>query len=509
MRSERWVAHPKWAWLLRVTSVLIPLAAAYVAASVVGSSIEASGWWWWLSVAGSGVLAAALTMRWSNRLQLLAMTYEMELLFPGKAPERSAVVKMVGQPELVRSPPQLPAEAATKVMAMVLSLRRTHARTNRHPYRVAAIADLIGRQLHLEPAELERLRWGALSYEIGKLALPPDLATPDLSIEQAELFATYPARGHRMLGALSEWLGASATAVAHHTENWDGSGYPDRLMGEEIPLPARVVAVAVTFDLLISGPDAIDIHAARRHIAGAASSDFDPEIVRALLRIDEGRLRSIAGRSTPGLRRLAALRPGPVLALMATFLLITGVAMAGALLPASFNSVQFDELLAFLETTSTSTALAAPTTAESDSSLPPSSTTRGTAESTSTLTGETTTTTTTALPRPDITTTTSRAATTTTRLGTTTTSLPGSTTTGAVTTTSGAATTTTRPPTTTTTSPPGTTTTTAPTTTTAAPTTTTTAAPTTTTAVPTTTTTLAPTTTTTEPEPTTTNLPEP
>jgi hypothetical protein len=418
------------------------------------------------------------------------MTYEMDLLFPGRAPTRYDVVKLVGRPDLARAGIAASADAAPRVIAMVLSLRRSHSRTNRHPYRVAAIADLIGRQLRLEPADLERLRWAALSYEVGKLSLPRELTAPDLSIEQAELFATYPTRGVRMLGALSEWLGASARAVAHHTENWDGSGYPDRLSGDQIPLPARVVAVAVTFDHLTNGPGAIDIHSARRQIAGGAASDFDPEVVRALLRIDDRRLRAAAGRTLPSLRRLAALRPGPVAALLGTFLLISGVAMAGALIPASLDSVRLDRLFSFLETTSTSAPLAAVTTVETEPTAP-----SGTNPEPTTTLVDPTTTTTSEARRPGNSTTTTRAPTGTTATTPPTTSTSGSTTTSVSTTTTLAPTTTTTHHSTTTTTAPTTTTTTAPTTTTTDTTTTTTTEP------PTTTTTEPPTTTTTTSSP--------
>lgn len=480
------------AWLLRVLALAVPVIAAYVAASIAGSSLPTDAGWWWLAVVAAGVIAAGIAMRLTSRFQLLAMAYEVELLFPGPTPQRSEVVDLVRKPDLLRTASGSATEAAARVVAMVLALRHRHARINRHPNRVAAIASALGKEMNLDPSEIEKLRWAALSYEIGKLPLPAELSVGELSIEQAELLTTYPGRGIRMLGTLSEWLGPSAAAVAHHTESWDGTGYPDRLRGEEIPLPARVVAVAVAFDQLTSGHDAVDIHAARRHIAASASFDFDPAVVRALLRIDGKKVRAAIGRSAPVFRRFAALRPGPAMALVATFLVITGIAMAGALLPASISTVRFDELLAFLETTSTiSPPLAAPTT--SIGSLPAVNTTI--ADPATSIIPVTVTTV--EARRPGTTTSTTRGSNTTTTTGTTTT-VPNSTTTTASSTTTTAAgtTTSTQPPATTTTQgPPPTTTTTSP-----PPTTTTTAPP------PTTTTTAPPPTTTTLPEPTTTTL---
>ena len=482
---SRWKARPIVGALLRAFSAASPIIAGYLIASLVGASLQSAvGWVWWLAVLGSAVVAGWLMILLTVRFRLLAMLYELSLVFPGRAPDRWGVVKQAKDPIRLRRKlagssigrDQNIDVAAATVLAMAISLPRHDRRSSGHPHRVVDYSDLIARKLRIGDADRERLKWAALSHGIGKLLLDRDLLTKtgEFTPKEQESWETYPDKGMRLIGPMAAWLGGSAAAVESHAENWDGSGFPNQKSEEQIPLTARVVAVAASLDVLTTGSGAINHDKARRLIAAASATDFDPDVVRAFMQIPPRTLRTASGwlsRLVPE-RAVAFLgRSGPAVALSAALLVTTAASLGGALLPLpDVTTIDLTAVLGLVisedEATTTTTSQVSTTTA-------PAGTTSTVGEATTTSFADVTTT---SGPRRP-TTTTSAPATTTTP-GTTTTTIPSTTSTSTPSTT----TTTTRPPTTTTstttTQPPTTTTdTTAPTTTTTdttAPTTTTT-----------------------------------
>ena len=495
---SRWKARPIVAAFLRALAGGSPIIVGYVVASIIAATLQPLDRLpWWLAVPGSAVVAGWLTILATARLRLLAMLYELELIFPGWAPERWEVVK-----EAARDPIHMRRKmagasmgrdqnldsAAAAVLAMAITLPRHDRRASGHPHRVADYSDLIARQLRIEDGDRERIKWAALSHGLGKLLLDRDLlAEPgDLTPEEQESWETYPTRGMRLIGPMAAWLGSSAQAVESHAENWDGSGFPDHKSGDQIPLPARIVAVAASLDVLTTGSGAVSHDQARRLIAAASATDFDPVVVRAFLQVPARTLKAASGslsRLIPE-RAVAFMgRSGPVLALSAAFLVTTAASVGGALLPLpDLTTIDLTAVLGLViseEESPTTTTL--PGTTEETA---PAATTSTGGESTTTSEAEVTST-----SGPRRPTTTSPGTTTTPGTTNTTTTIPGTTSTSTF-----ATTTTTSPPTTTTTEdPPTTTTTTEPptTTTTEPPTTTTTEPPTTTTTEPPTTTTTA------------------
>lgn len=468
-----WKARPIVAALLRAFAAGSPIVAGYMVASLVGASLPASsGWAWWLAVLGSAVAGGWLTVLLTVRFRLLAMLYELGLVFPGRAPERWDVVKQAKDPIRLRRKlagssvgrdQNIDAAAAT-VLAVAITLPRHDRLSSGYPHRVVDYSDLIARQLRVGDGDRERLKWAALSHAIGKLLLDRDLLTTpgDLTPTEQESWETYPAKGMRLIGPMAAWLGGSATAVESHAENWDGSGFPDQRSAEQIPVAARVVAVAASLDILTTGPGAVNHDKARRLIAAASATDFDPVVVRAFMQIPPRALRAAAGR-LPRLvpeRAVALLgRSGPVLALSTAFLVTTAASVGGALLP--LPDLTTIDLTAVLDLVTSEDEATTTTTSEGSTTTAPAATTSTIGVATTTSLADVTTT---SGPRRPTTTTTSPATTTTP--GTTTTTIPGTTSTStSSTTTTQAPTTTTQAPTTTT-STSTTTTTTAPTTTT-------------------------------------------
>jgi hypothetical protein len=158
-----------------------------------------------------------------------------------------------------------------------------------HPIDPTVVGLLVGRRLELPGDALVQLGLGLFLQDIGKLALPPAIVhkTDPLDDAEHELMRRHPQRGLDLLR--DEDVGREARAVIRfHHERWDGAGYPAGLAGEEIPLFARIAALAEAFTGTSSQPAGVD---ALRAGAGHA---FDPQLVDAF--------EEVAMARSPGLR---------------------------------------------------------------------------------------------------------------------------------------------------------------------------------------------------------------
>jgi len=156
-----------------------------------------------------------------------------------------------------------------------------------HTERLAALSLEIGRRKGLAGSELAELEIGAVLHDVGKIGIPdeillkPGLITP----EERVVIETHPVIGDQMLRHL-EQFSAVRLVVRHHHERWDGAGYPDRLAGEDIPLSARIVAVADAVEAMCGertyrpplGRDDV-----LRELAKGRGTQWDPELTDIVL----------------------------------------------------------------------------------------------------------------------------------------------------------------------------------------------------------------------------------
>jgi uncharacterized membrane protein len=159
--------------------------------------------------------------------------------------------------------------------------------THGHSRRVAELSSRIGITLGLEPEALRGLHQGASLHDVGKISVPDQILNKpgELSDDEWEAIKEHPVVGWG-LAQRAPSLRDSLAAIRHHHERWDGTGYPDRLGGDAIPLAGRIVAVADVWDALTSDRayrPAWDPERAITHIAGGAGILFDPECVEAFL----------------------------------------------------------------------------------------------------------------------------------------------------------------------------------------------------------------------------------
>ncbi|HVM16183.1 MAG TPA: HD domain-containing phosphohydrolase [Gaiellaceae bacterium] len=169
--------------------------------------------------------------------------------------------------------------------ALVATLDARDQYTAGHSAAVAVYARDIARQMGLPERDRELAHLCGLVHDIGKIGLPPGLLEKEgpLTLEERRRMEEHAAIGERILANV-EGYEPIATAVRHHHERVDGNGYPDQLAGSDIPLIARIVAVADAYDAMISQRpyrDAMPSAVARLRLANAVGKQFDISVVAA------------------------------------------------------------------------------------------------------------------------------------------------------------------------------------------------------------------------------------
>jgi putative nucleotidyltransferase with HDIG domain len=161
--------------------------------------------------------------------------------------------------------------------------------TEGHSKRVTAYTIALARAMGISPAEIKVIARGAFLHDIGKMAIPDEILRKPgkLTPEEQDVMREHCARGYQMLRKIP-FLSEAAEIVFTHQEHYDGSGYPRALSGVEIPVGARIFAVADTLDAITSDRPyrvARTFDAARDEIIRCSGTQFDPSVVEVYLRI--------------------------------------------------------------------------------------------------------------------------------------------------------------------------------------------------------------------------------
>jgi putative nucleotidyltransferase with HDIG domain len=161
--------------------------------------------------------------------------------------------------------------------------------TRGHAERVAALAVEIGREMGLAPEALQALEYAGILHDIGKIGIPDAILAKRgaLGADEMALVHDHPRIGAEIVAGV-EFLEGALPAIRSHHERWDGGGYPDRLQGEQIPLVARVVNIADTWDACTSRrpyQEPMTPEAAVAILEGLRGAQTDPAVHDALLRV--------------------------------------------------------------------------------------------------------------------------------------------------------------------------------------------------------------------------------
>jgi hypothetical protein len=173
------------------------------------------------------------------------------------------------------------------IVALIEAVEAKDPYTRGHTQQVSELSMLIAQQLGLRDEDQRALNQAAVLHDIGKIGIPDAvLNKPDkLTEHEFNLIKEHPVRGYRMIQHVRS-LRRESEGVRYHHERLDGSGYPDGLIGDEIPLIARIIAVADVFDALTSARpyrDAFSCEEAVEIIKSERGTKLDPDCVDALL----------------------------------------------------------------------------------------------------------------------------------------------------------------------------------------------------------------------------------
>jgi diguanylate cyclase (GGDEF)-like protein len=206
---------------------------------------------------------------------------------PGEAADAAEALKLADQRMYAQKHTGRSSASRQSRDVLVRALSERSPELGGHGSKVAALAEATARRLGLGRDELEVVRHAAELHDVGKVAIPDDIlgkAGP-LTDEEWSFIRRHPVAGERIIAAAPS-LGAVARLVRSSHERWDGRGYPDALGGDDIPLGARIIAVADAFDAMTSDrayrsampqPDAV------AELRGCAGSQFDARVVEAFV----------------------------------------------------------------------------------------------------------------------------------------------------------------------------------------------------------------------------------
>jgi ribonuclease P protein subunit RPR2 len=183
------------------------------------------------------------------------------------------------------------------VRALSNAVEARDAYTGKHAERVAAYGLEIAAACGMQMAETPEIEFGFLLHDIGKVAIPDAILFKPEPLTETEraMMERHTVIGWEILRGI-DFLGQAKQVVRSHHERWDGSGYPDQLRGDEIPLEARVFSLADALDALTTlrpyrHPSPLDV--AREVIVSGAGTQFDPNIVASFSAISDQRLTEV------------------------------------------------------------------------------------------------------------------------------------------------------------------------------------------------------------------------
>lgn len=161
--------------------------------------------------------------------------------------------------------------------------------TRAHLERTYEYALALTHRIDPELAADKVVGYGFLLHDVGKVAVPETILRKPGPLDEEEwrIMRRHPTEGEQIVQTM-QFLQPALSVIRHHHERWDGAGYPDRLAGEDIPLAARIFAVADTFDAMTTDRpyrSGLGFEVAVEEIARCAGSQFDPGVVQEFLRV--------------------------------------------------------------------------------------------------------------------------------------------------------------------------------------------------------------------------------
>jgi putative nucleotidyltransferase with HDIG domain len=187
------------------------------------------------------------------------------------------------------------------IAALAQALLERDGYTSHHSVSVVRMAGQVSRDLALDERQVKRIETAALLHDIGKVSIPDEVLAKPGPLNSAEWALTreHPVIGERMLRAVPDFS-PIARIVRHEHEHYDGSGYPDGLRGEDIPIGSRVILACDAYHAMISDRPyrkALSQEQAVAELADGAGTQFDPAVTEILIASLSSRRQMRAGTS--------------------------------------------------------------------------------------------------------------------------------------------------------------------------------------------------------------------
>jgi HD-GYP domain-containing protein (c-di-GMP phosphodiesterase class II) len=290
--------------------VLVAALAAYIAADLAVSTIFAR-------VAFGEPLSFSVADAWVYGVDLLLAPLGIALgLAAAGRPWALALVflplalllRVFAAERRTRIDQALELSQAYRGTAMLLGdvIETDDAYTGSHSRDVVELAVEVGRRMGLGPDSLRDLEFGALLHDVGKIAVPKKIINKPgkLSVEEWAIMKRHTIEGQRMLENVGGALARVGVIVRASHEDYDGTGYPDRLAGDAIPIEARIVSACDAFSAMTTDRSyraAMPLDAAVTELKRCAGMQFDPEVVATLVAVLEEDAVSRVVTSAPAL----------------------------------------------------------------------------------------------------------------------------------------------------------------------------------------------------------------
>lgn len=212
---------------------------------------------------------------------------DLKLLFNLASLAAQAIEKAALYQEIKNSLEEIKTSYMSTVKALSKAVEAKDPYTQGHVDRVAKYGLAIALEYDPDLLKDDMFRYALVLHDIGKIEIPDHILTKPgyLTEEEMNIMKKHPEAGAQILSPV-KFLKEAAEMVRYHQERYDGKGYPEGLKGEEIPIPARIIAVADTFDAIISNRPyrmARTVEYAKQEIAQNAGKQFDPAVVAAFL----------------------------------------------------------------------------------------------------------------------------------------------------------------------------------------------------------------------------------
>ena len=205
-----------------------------------------------------------------------------------KSIDQMNIIKKINE-ELKESQEQLKTAYLESIQTLRYTVEAKDKYTRGHSDRVSEYSVLIGKYMNLPEEDLEILRIGGLFHDIGKIGIPDAILLKDskLTDEEYSEIKNHPSIGKHILSNAKIFENI-IPIVLHHHEKFNGNGYPEKLSGQNIPLHARIAAIADTFDAMTSKRsyrNALSLDVVREELINCSGTQFDPEILKVFLHI--------------------------------------------------------------------------------------------------------------------------------------------------------------------------------------------------------------------------------